>query len=318
MKPTCASKAPTWKTVYRFWLNGEAPCPTSWYSTQPESAQLTPTPRMVIQCAPALPTWRPNNPATMLPSNGARTTARSRFLEISRPVIGASAFQTIDFGHVDRVPGAEQGDQDGQADGGLRGGHGQDEEHEDLPVRITELARERDEVDVHRQQHQLDRHQQHDDVLAVEEDAGDADAEQHRAQREQVAQGDHGLTSGSAAAGAIRVSRTGFSTATSTMRRRSDALVRACSAGFWVLVPGRLRRVSMTAAITATVRITAANSNGSRNLVNSVCASHLVLETLAAADAALAAYGVASLALKPIKARISTSITTATSRPTGR
>src|SRR3546814_5566148 len=45
-----------------------------------------------------------------------------------------------------------------------------------------------DEVDVHREQHQLDRHQQDEHVLAVEEDAGDADAEQHRAERQVVAE----------------------------------------------------------------------------------------------------------------------------------
>ena len=43
------------------------------------------------------------------------------------------------------------------------------------PPQVAELARERDEIEVHRQQHQLDAHQQQDDVLAVEEDAGDAE-----------------------------------------------------------------------------------------------------------------------------------------------
>ena len=64
-----------------------------------------------------------------------------------------------------------------------------------------------------------------------------------------------------------------------TMRRRSLARTRACADGFWCLVPARRRSVSITAAITATVRITAATSNGSRNSVNSARASQAVLAT---------------------------------------
>ena len=60
------------------------------------------------------------------------------------------------------------------ADFGRR--HRQDEEHEHLAVDVAEVARERDEVEIDREQHQLDAHQQHDDVLAVQEDAGHADA----------------------------------------------------------------------------------------------------------------------------------------------
>ncbi|KAG0755912.1 hypothetical protein G6F22_020460 [Rhizopus arrhizus] len=61
------------------------------------------------------------------------------------------------------------------------------------------LTREADEIDVHRQQHQFDRHQQDDDVLPVEEDTGQADGEQHRAERKHVAKGNHGWVSSPAA-----------------------------------------------------------------------------------------------------------------------
>jgi hypothetical protein len=44
------------------------------------------------------------------------------------------------------------------------------------PVHVAEVARERDEVEVDREQHQLDAHQQQDHVLAVDEDPGDAEA----------------------------------------------------------------------------------------------------------------------------------------------
>ena len=46
------------------------------------------------------------------------------------------------------------------------------------PDQIAEQRRERDQVDVDRQQDQLDRHQDDDDVLAVQEDAEDAEHQQ--------------------------------------------------------------------------------------------------------------------------------------------
>ncbi len=52
---------------------------------------------------------------------------------------------------------------------------------ENLPGEIAEERRERDQIDVHRQQHQLDRHQNDDDILAVQENAEDAEREQDRA-----------------------------------------------------------------------------------------------------------------------------------------
>src|SRR5699024_7746943 len=131
-------------------LNGAAPCPTSCHSTQHDSAQLRPTPRMVAVCAPARPIQRPARPASSEPANGASTMASSTDLESvnSMPGIG-STLHRVDFGDVDRAPVAEKRDQDRQADGGLGGGDGQDEEHEHLAGGIAELARERYEVDVH-------------------------------------------------------------------------------------------------------------------------------------------------------------------------
>ena len=83
-------------------------------------------------------------------------------------------------------------DQDREADRRLRRGHRQDEKHEDLAADIAQEARERDEVEVHREQHQLDAHEQDDDVLAVQEHAGDRDGEQDAGQGEHVGEGDHG------------------------------------------------------------------------------------------------------------------------------
>src|SRR5690606_21339504 len=220
-------------------------------------------------------------------------------------------------GDVDRAAVAEQRDQDRQADRRLRGGHRQDEEHEDLPRLVAEVAREGHEVDVDREQHQLDRHQQDDDVLAVEEDARDADAEQHRAQRKVVAEPEalseelHYDCPPSPASPSAR-----FSAGMLTMRRRSAARTRVCAPGFWCLVSGRRRSVRVTAAITATVRISAATSNGSRKSVNSRRAIQLTLLPPTASTSSTPNGTVR--ALIPIRVSISTSITTATSRPTGR
>jgi hypothetical protein len=79
---------------------------------------------------------------------------------------------------------AEQHHQNGQADGRFRRRDGEDEEHEDLSVDIAQVMRKRDEVHVHRQQHQLNGHQQNDHVFAVEENAQHADGKQDAAQHQ--------------------------------------------------------------------------------------------------------------------------------------
>ena len=111
-----------------------------------------------------------------------------------------------------------QRSEDRKADGGFGGRHGQHEKHEHLSRCIPEEAREGHEIDVHRQQHQLHAQQQHDDVLAVDEDARDADGEQQRAEREVVAERDHGARS--LVTGSIL-----------TMRRRSALRTSTCAAG---------------------------------------------------------------------------------------
>ena len=72
----------------------------------------------------------------------------------------------------------EINDQDGQPDGGLGSGHGQHEQRKDLPHQIAQIYGKGDEVDVHRQQDQFHRHQDDDDVLAVQENAQHPDGEQ--------------------------------------------------------------------------------------------------------------------------------------------
>src|SRR2546430_1542166 len=75
-------------------------------------------------------------------------------------------------------------------DRGRRGGEREHEQREDLADEIAEMGRERDQVDVDGEQDQLDRHQDHDDVLAVDEDAENAEREQDRGDGEVMAQSD--------------------------------------------------------------------------------------------------------------------------------
>jgi hypothetical protein len=93
---------------------------------------------------------------------------------------------------VDRSDVAEQEDEDREPDGRLGRGDGQDEEHEHLPGHVAQEARERDEVDIDREQHQLDRHQHDEHVAPIEEYPRHADGEQDRAQHEIVRQRRHG------------------------------------------------------------------------------------------------------------------------------
>ena len=93
------------------------------------------------------------------------------------PPLHLQALQGADVVDVDGLQVAEQHHQDGEADRRFGGCHRQDEEHEHLAVQVAAELREGDEVGVHRQQHQFDRHQQHDDVLAVEKDAEDPERE---------------------------------------------------------------------------------------------------------------------------------------------
>src|SRR5690606_28690793 len=160
----------------------------------------------------------------------------------------------IEFFDADRRLVAEQQHEDGEADGCFGGRHGEDEEHEDLAVQIAQVVREGHEVQVDRQQHELDGHEQHDQVAAVEEDAHHGDREQDRSDRQEMAQREsvHALPS-SALAGA-----TGAATravAMGTITRRSLARTCTWSPGLMALLSLRWRSVSAMAATMATSRM---------------------------------------------------------------
>src|SRR5439155_15979302 len=86
-----------------------------------------------------------------------------------------STFKLVEVLDVDRADVAEKKHQDREPDRRLGGGDGQYEENEHLSRHVVEEARERDEIEVDGEQHQLDRHQQDDHVPAIEKDAGHAD-----------------------------------------------------------------------------------------------------------------------------------------------
>ena len=85
---------------------------------------------------------------------------------------------------------AEIDDDDGEADGGLRGGDGEHDQGEDLADQVAMKRGEGDEIEVYRKQHQLDAHQNDDHVLAVQEDTEDAEREQDRGDGEIMGQSD--------------------------------------------------------------------------------------------------------------------------------
>src|SRR3569832_1589501 len=145
------------------------------------------------------PNKKPKMPASTAPAKGASGTASS--VDALRVwLMFLLAFELVQFFDLDARLVAEQQHQDRQPDRRFGGRDGEDEEHEDLAVHVAEVVREGDEVHVDGQQHQLDRHQQDDQVAPVHEDADHRQREQHRAERQEVSEGErHALVSTRAA-----------------------------------------------------------------------------------------------------------------------
>lgn len=87
---------------------------------------------------------------------------------------------------MDALEVTEQHDQNGQTYRGFSSSNSQDEENENLAGEILEEMGKRDEIHVDRKQHQLDGHQQDDQVFPVKEDADDADCEKNRTQYQEM------------------------------------------------------------------------------------------------------------------------------------
>src|SRR5258708_19688602 len=148
--------------------------------TKIDSAAAISSAAQVTICAGRSPMTRENRPAMAADSSGNRTMSLMARSMSGRP----SARHRVDVFDLDRSAVAEIDHQNGKADRRLGGGHGQHQHGEDLAHDIALEDREGDEVDVHREQHQLDAHQDDDDVLAVEENAQDPHREQHPADEE--------------------------------------------------------------------------------------------------------------------------------------
>src|SRR5512140_3557585 len=255
----------------------------------------------------------PKTPTRTEAASGASGTISSVVVLRVWLMLLCSALEGVEF--VDQEVGlvAEQQHQDRQADRRLRRGDRQDEEHEDLSVHVAQVIGERDEVHVDGQQHQLDRHQQHDQVAPVQEDADHREAEQHGAQREEMSEGEsHALFSAAPARGAAAV-------VGGILIRflRWLARTRTCWDGSVYLLSLRRRSVSAIAAMMPTSRITAATSRGYRYWLYSSLPSSRVLENWAAPAAATGAAGTAPGSSPMRKPPISTAaISSAISTPT--
>src|SRR6478752_2826843 len=127
----------------------------------------------------------------MAPSSGRKTIAW---------YICALALHQIDVFNRDRAAVAEIHHQYRQTDRRFRRGHREHQQREHLADDVAEESRERHQIDVHRKQNQFDRHQDDDDVLAVEEDAEDPEREQDRTDREIVSKADRHCTHSAASA----------------------------------------------------------------------------------------------------------------------
>src|SRR5688500_18717076 len=138
---------------------------------------------VVTSLAARLPIWRLPSPATIAASRGRKTISWI----ISAPHL-------VDVVDRDGAAVAEIDDEDGEADRRLGGGDGQHEHREHLADHVAQEGGEGDEVDVYAKQDQLDRHQDDDDVLAVDEDAEHAQHEQDRADGEVMFEADHSST----------------------------------------------------------------------------------------------------------------------------
>src|SRR5690606_1263285 len=166
------------------------------------------------------------------------------------------ALHPVDVIDRDGASAAEVDDQNGQPDRRLAGSDGQDEHGEDLPRQVAEEGAEGDEVDVHRKQDQLNRHQDDDDVLTIKKDAEHAEHEQDRADNDIVFDPDHSCTPCPTSGRVLTVASSG---------RRA-----ICRPMFWCARGARLPRcVSTMAPTMATSRIRPAASNRNRYSVKS-------------------------------------------------
>src|SRR5580700_7476569 len=108
-----------------------------------------------------------------MPARAPAMSGSSGMATSSARFMPGSSLQRVQVFDVDAAALAEQDHEDRKPDGRFGSRDGQHEEHEDLPMDVVQIARERDEVEVRCEQQQLHAHEEQDDVLAIEEHAGD-------------------------------------------------------------------------------------------------------------------------------------------------
>ena len=99
----------------------------------------------------------------------------------------SSPFEQIDAVDVDRLPVAEDGDDDSQADGDFCGGDGHNEKDENLTVEGIGEMGYGDHRQIDRVQHQFDAHKDDDSVFPGEH-SGDTDAEDEGGKDQEMVQ----------------------------------------------------------------------------------------------------------------------------------
>src|ERR1700758_3952651 len=104
---------------------------------------------VVTSLATVLPIARLPRPANAEANSGRNTRSW---------ITAGSALHPIDVIDRDGAAATEIDHQDGKPDGRLSRRHRQHEHREDLADQIVQIGREGDEVDVHAQENELDRH----------------------------------------------------------------------------------------------------------------------------------------------------------------
>src|SRR5581483_9048575 len=150
-------------------------------STQHASRAAMPT------SDPFLGSFLPKN--RMIQNDTAGIRGNSQAL---RSIVRPSSLQRVDLGQIDRALVAVDEQDDGEADADLGGGHGDDEQGEDLARNRVPEGPEGNQVDVDGVEDQLDRHQ-HEHAVAPGQHAVDARAEQEGGEEEELVEV-HGLS----------------------------------------------------------------------------------------------------------------------------
>src|SRR5712692_3226788 len=195
----------------------------------------------------------------------------------------SSALQQVELvNHQAVFVVAHQRDDDGQAHSGFGRGHDQHEEHEDLAVHVPEIAAESNQLQVGRIEHQLNRHEDVEQV-AAQDHARQAGDEQHRRHRQRVIKRDaHPWCAATASSGSsVPPSRARVSASNS-----SASATRACSSRSSAPRPAR-----PIAPTRPTARTSEASSKGSRKFEYSSCPRFWTLPIWAARAALMLAAG---------------------------